>query len=190
MANSVNSAEDICNLALIRLGQSPITTLQDGTAAAKSCNILYGPTRDEVLKVYPWRFASTDKQLAASGASPVWKFDLKYELPADCLFVQETDFEDTYDWQVKGGFLHTNATAPIYITYTKRVTDPTKFDPLFVTALVELLASKLAMPITRKSALEEKHYSIYEDKIDNLRSVDTQEGSQEELESDDLIDVR
>ena len=48
---------DICNLALIQLGQTTITALTDDNENARRCNTLYEPVRDELMEKHPWNFA-------------------------------------------------------------------------------------------------------------------------------------
>lgn len=81
------SALDICNLALLRIGQEPITGADDppnltgDDPAVVACNALYETYRDMLLEKAPWRFAKRTISLAvedqtvditaATQASPV-----------------------------------------------------------------------------------------------------------------------
>ena len=58
------TAVSICNLALARLGDATIESLDDATAQAEYCNLFYAQTRDEVLRSHPWNFAIARKALA------------------------------------------------------------------------------------------------------------------------------
>lgn len=57
------SALDICNLALIRIGEEPITGSTDppnipgSEPKALACNAVYETHRDILLETFPWRFA-------------------------------------------------------------------------------------------------------------------------------------
>jgi len=186
-----DSETAICNMALMRLGQKPILSLTDGSNQALTCATFYEATRDSVLAAFPWGFAMARTSLAADGDAPSFEFDVAYSLPADVINVSEVDFDpDDYPWRVEGGKILTDAPAPIYITYTSRVTDTTKFDPLFVDALAEYLAADIAFPITRKDTLRRTHLAVAEAKLAIARSRDSQQGSQQEFEANDLIEVR
>jgi hypothetical protein len=56
----------ICNLALARLGDSRIVTMNDSKPEAEYCTLFYGATRDEVLRGHPWNFATTRAALSLS----------------------------------------------------------------------------------------------------------------------------
>ena len=49
---------EIVNLALVRLGATRITALNDGTKNANEANAIYSLIRDEILRDHPWSFAT------------------------------------------------------------------------------------------------------------------------------------
>ena len=49
---------DIANLALVRLGAKRITSLSDGSRNANEINAVYEFLRQEVLRSYPWNWAT------------------------------------------------------------------------------------------------------------------------------------
>ena len=50
-------AVDVCNLALIALGQQTITALSDENENARRCNKVYEPVRNALMESHPWNFA-------------------------------------------------------------------------------------------------------------------------------------
>jgi hypothetical protein len=49
---------DICNRALAEIGARVIiASLAEATPAAKNCNLLYNPMRQQILRAAPWAFA-------------------------------------------------------------------------------------------------------------------------------------
>ena len=58
------SSTEICNQALILLGQEPIITLDDSTKQSRLCKRLYQPVLEALLRAYPWTFAIKRKILA------------------------------------------------------------------------------------------------------------------------------
>jgi hypothetical protein len=48
---------ELCNLALDKLGEPPITALGASTPAAQACTRLYQPTLDQLVRKYRWNFA-------------------------------------------------------------------------------------------------------------------------------------
>src|SRR5437660_4372060 len=91
-----DSAEAICNLALLVIGQSkPITSLTaDGTEEADVCNAVFEQDRDEVLSELAWPFATARVKPApivattlSLGAVPSgWLY--AFAIPADALRVR------------------------------------------------------------------------------------------------------
>jgi len=153
-----NSETSIANLALAEISAHEITNLADGTEPARWCRRFYAQSRDEMLRTHPWNFAMRRAVLAELSTAPVSEWARQYALPAD--FISLYQLNGTRVWsgagvagggnelcQVEGGALLTNASAAS-IRYVFQQTDATKYDPLFVTALSLLLASKIAKPIT------------------------------------------
>lgn len=92
MGSSVNSPEDILNLALIRLGyQTRIGSIFEGSKASKAALSIYAQTRDAVLREGDWGFAERNsamvliKQAPAGGYAPpnMWSSEFP---PPDWLY--------------------------------------------------------------------------------------------------------
>ena len=81
----MTSFMEICNLALTRIGAQTINSLDEASAQAIHCNLLFGPTRDAVLRQVPWRFATARQALALLDEThpPEWTYG--YQKPPDCL---------------------------------------------------------------------------------------------------------
>ncbi len=58
---------ELCNLALDKLGEPPITSIGASTPAAQACTRLYQPTLDALVRKYRWNFARKSVVL-----EPVW----------------------------------------------------------------------------------------------------------------------
>lgn len=156
------SVVSICNLALSNLGKDNINALTEASAEARACNQFYEHTRDLLLQGYPWRFAGKTQSLAevANAKLGAWKY--AYQRPNDCLKVrwvrpeystvdpcpQTLQEEIANPYEIEGETVYCNL-SPAFLRYTWRITDPTKFPPLFVEALSWHLSVKLSMPLTR-----------------------------------------
>lgn len=156
------SAVDICNLALSHLGdEAAVSAISppDGSVQAAHCARFYPIARDACLEVHAWNFA-TRRIAPANVASAVpssWQF--AYTQPAECLRVlnvwgeEYAEDDKGYDFVVEsnatqGTMIYTNAESAT-LRYIVRVTDTTKFSPLYVTALSYLLAAYLSGPIVK-----------------------------------------
>jgi hypothetical protein len=146
------SAIDVCNLALAHLGEDPSVSSIDppeGSAHAEKCKRFYPIARDVALEMRNWSFAMKRVALAElTNDSDAWFY--KYALPADCLRAvgvlqpEVTDEnQDSSDFVIEGQYLYTNAPEAT-LRYLYKLTDTTKFSPLFVNAVSWLLASYLA----------------------------------------------
>lgn len=187
----------ICNQALALLGADRITDLGDDSQPARLCSVFYEPARDAVLRAYPWNFAIRRAALAALTSTPAWGHDLEYQLPEGptpehCLRVLDVYLADERNepWRVEGRKILTSLTAPLYISYVARITDPAQYDPLFVKALAARLAVELAYPITASSSMLDLVSRLYTQALNEARVTDAQESSPETVSATDWLDVR
>jgi hypothetical protein len=117
-------------------------------------NSFYDQTLEELLSDVPWAFAKKQASITADVAAPTQGFTKRYALPADfmqLIRVENIDSSENFgQWEIVGGFLHTDLGTPVKIDYTFKQTDVTKFPAPFTEALIARLASKIAMPLTQK----------------------------------------
>ena len=68
----------ICSEALILLGQTAITSFDDGTAGAGAASKIYPKVKSSTLGMYPWTFTLAKVQLGQLAAAPtnVWELRL------------------------------------------------------------------------------------------------------------------
>lgn len=188
------SPVQICNIALGRIGQRPIAAFTDGTATSTLASVHYDPARQSVLRASPWRFATKRKQIAVLSDSPAWGWTYQYQWPDGALAIlkvsSQPSFQDSARWESEGRQILTNISAPIYVKYTDDVTDTALFDPMFVDALAEYLASEIVFGITKRADLRKLHLTVYETKISDAEAVDRTEIVDEQPEADDFIVVR
>lgn len=158
------SVVDIANLALSHLGEDATISSIDppeGSAEAEHAAMFYPQARDALLEMHEWRFA-TKRVLLALTTSDTFEWGYAYALPSNMLRAlavlpetasAEDDGED-YDQQLDSDAVQIILTncEEASLKYTARVTDTTRFPPLFVEALSWLLASHLAGPIIKGEA--------------------------------------
>lgn len=154
---------DICNLALARLGEDATLASIDppeGSAHADHCAQFYPIARNSLLELFDWSFATTRARLAALEIDS-WEWAYAYARPSNCLRAISVLPETASMTSPSQPFVQGVAddTQVIFtnledatLRYTIRVTDTTRFSPLFVEALSILLASHLAGPILKGSA--------------------------------------
>lgn len=145
----------ICNMALNSMGIGRvISKLTDATEEARACRRFYEHARDELLRGYPWNWAAGVSQLAARNGSDPFGACV-YAYPAGALRICRVFSPDAPsarpNWHIRrasgGGKVIVTHVVPAWAEYTSRVTDPAEFPPLFVDALVWLLAAKLTLSL-------------------------------------------
>ncbi|RUM19305.1 hypothetical protein EFQ99_31560 [Rhizobium vallis] len=176
----MTSIVSICNLALASIGKDSINALSEPTVEARACNRFFAPARDALLQAYPWRFAGRTRSLAAIENDRPGEWAYAYDRPVDCLAIRgiRSALDVTGDasvggvfsggasssagghaYDAEGGMIYCNV-SPAYLNFTERLTDPTKYSPLFIDALAWHLAVRLAMPLTRDAQVRADAFQL------------------------------
>ena len=143
-------ALDICNLALAKLGESPLAGIDpNGTPAARMCYMHYHPVRREILCANRWSFAMRLVELQA--AEDNTEHMKAHTLPEDCLRVREVN---SPRWTLRGRAIYCPARS-IRLLYIADEEDTTLFEPLFIEAFATRLACKLCIPLTSSTTARE-----------------------------------
>ena len=146
------SMVEICNLALSKAGitDSIMNLDTEQSVPALWCKANFAPARDEVLRDFPWNFATKNVVLSALDYDhPDGK--KVYLYPSDCLNVLDVS-KTLFEIGVIGE--GTNMRKVIItgadnaqIKYIARVSDPNIFDPIFISALAWYLAGELSLSV-------------------------------------------
>jgi hypothetical protein len=80
------SKVEICNLALLSIGQETIQSLTESSQEAVYCAAFYDSARKQLLRGHPWNFATKIVELAALTEDPP-DFTYYYGIPSDCIKV-------------------------------------------------------------------------------------------------------
>lgn len=190
------SALGICNLALSKLGESPISAIDaNGSPAARMCYLHYHPVRREVLMAHRWTFATrlitlsasdelpTNSTAATAGTASAAETTvgpdaagcplalLPHSLPTDCLRVLEVNRKS---WILRGRSIYCPGDR-VRLLYIADLEDPTLFDPPFIDALATKLAVRLCIPLTSsttaREALTEEYRRLVLPQAEHLNSV-------------------
>ena len=188
------SKVDLANEALLMLGANSITSFTDNDSNAVLVNRFYEGERDAVLRSHRWNCAITTGNLASLADTPIIDWEYKFTLPTDpyclrVLDVRTVTGDIKLDHAVQGRELFTEEST-VDITYIQRLEDTTLFDALLYQALVFRMAWKLAYPITRSHPVMSQMGSMFEAVVREARTIDSQEGTPETIETDALTDLR
>lgn len=178
----------IVNSALIKLGVEIISALPGTTRQGAIANEQYAKIRDELLYEHPWNFSMKRAALTSTGVTPTFDFGYEYNLPADCLRVWATQYEEDF-YQVEGNKLYSNYSA-LKIRYISKVTNPDLFSPQFCELLSLKLAADLAFVLVQSNTLKATLLQEYTVKLRDARSHDGQENPSYPLTDDLFIESR
>lgn len=157
------SSIHICNLALDRLGQAEIASVDTPTTEIENiCNRAYAQTLRKALRKYIFNFAKKYATLTVSATkTPAFGYAYAYALPND--FVRLLTLGDiTIDadtdpslYDLSEGYIFTDAESggTLNLTYIYYATTVANYDPLFIDVLVLELAAAMAYKFTLKNSL-------------------------------------
>lgn len=194
----------ICNLALSNIGKPSIESLGDADAQAIACNQYYAHVRDTLLQSFPWTFAGKTQVLAEVTNTKANRWQYAYQKPSDCLKIRLFGDETLVDYipgndglVVQGAYANAvegetifGDVSPAYLTYTFRLTDPTKFSPMFAEALGWQLAVRLAMPLTRDPKIRADAFQLAERTTSKASELDASEVRQTSDSPSEAIEAR
>ena len=181
---------EIANFALSKLGERSVVTLNDDSPTGRLVNLTYTDLRYALLREHAWNFAMARASIAAHVTPPTWGFARAFDLPATCLRVWSVDNPNEYQWKVEGSQIVSDIGTPIKILYINQITDPTKFDSLFVDTFAAFLAAEWAEKVTGTAAVRQQMTELYMAKLTQARSSDGQEGTPDVLEANLWINAR
>lgn len=218
----MTSEVEICKLALSMIRGGNLNSFADGSLQAQQCQLWYPQVRDFMQRDAPWNFTRKIDALAVLGDEDIFNWVYVYAYPNDCLYIERLilnyeefgsvdgairtrQLEDIYapdlGAQVKydvhnvgdpNGKVIVANEPDLRIEYRARVTDPNKFDPMFIEAMAALLASKMAIPIVggeQGMALRKDSLQLYNLFMDNAIAANRNESYTEPLDSD-FVTVR
>lgn len=115
----------IANVALLSLGQEMITALTANETNAKKINAIFNQVVEE-LEADDWFFNRARTSITADGTDPSFgRYDHRYALPSDCLFIiglcDEDNDNTRYEYLREGAYILTNQDTPIYLLYSKKL---------------------------------------------------------------------
>lgn len=146
------SKVEICNIALHRIGQRPIQSIDENSNEAYTCRTFYDLARTAALRVHPWNFALKSQLLALlEDAEDDWTY--AYQLPSDCLRAVKIVLAagtDPAAFEVRGQMFLTDQ-ENVKLQYVYNLEDPSLFSAEFVEALTYRMASDMAVPITGRA---------------------------------------
>lgn len=181
----------ICNVALARLGQTPIVTIGEGTVAANYCSALWDSCYKTTLRKHPWNFAVKVALLVeVTPAETNLEWDYVFTAPTDLLrALCILPASDKVEFEVKYNRIFSNQET-CNLKYIYLNSTYTEWDDMFADAVAFRLASELAVPITGDMNKQQAFYKAWLMAISDARTYDAREGYHEDTRHRDFIDAR
>lgn len=183
----------LCSRALIKIGANPIHSFQEGTAESDVAGLLYDMTRDGLLSMHPWSFATAHKSLPRLQAPPLADYSYAYQLPVDFLRALSVGNHDLNtaqrgDYRIHQNLIHTDLTQ-VMLSYIFRPSEDS-LPPFFLGALITRLAAEFCLPITENTSRAKELYRLAQDELRLAKGIDSQQQIPRQLSDFTLINVR
>lgn len=166
---------DLCSMALLKLGENPIQSLSDDTAAAKLGRTLVDFVIDTLLAMHPWRFACRTYNIIRNENGD-------FIIPSDVLRVIKTN------GKIIGNQIISN-TDTLNLVAIVRVT-PGVFPSYFASLVATKLAVEFCMPLISDQTVFRTLVALYENELQTAKFIDSTTSVNTGIENFSLIDSR
>lgn len=167
------TAIQICNSALAKLGERTITAFTDGTKTSDLCNLRYPVIRNNLLRDHVWSFAKTFVNLSPEvDPSVVFPWTYQFILPSDVArILSVTVDDDEVPYEQVGASLHSDQT-DLDLRYVKNFSgaaDGFAFPDDFAEVVACMLAAELAIPITQQQTMRDTYLQMFAERLAHAR---------------------
>ncbi|MFQ6696072.1 MAG: hypothetical protein ACLRFP_03135 [Alphaproteobacteria bacterium] len=166
---------DLCSMALLKLGEKPIQSWREDSAAAQLARTLFDPVVETLLAMFPWRFATQSLTLQRNS-------DGDFLIPANVLRILKCE------GQINGNKIITNSDALEISAIVK--TEPENFPGYFATLVAAKLAVEFCIPILGDVNILRIMTSLYESEYQSAKFVDSTLARQSNIDDFSLINSR
>jgi hypothetical protein len=197
----ISSEVEVCNLALLRINQSPISSLSDDSLQASACKQIFQQSKSALLSQYNWTFAidrailqivtdnsrrpnETDRQYELRRDKTLFEYVRKFALPAE--FLRLISVYNSFGerlcsvsgikrpYVMEGMFILSDQ-KELKIKYIKDINAITQFSPLFIDCFVLDLALRLTKFFNDSSAYLQQLQLDYAMQMEKAKISDCQQ---------------
>ena len=166
---------DLCSMALLKLGEQPIQSLSDDSAASRLARTLFDPVVDALIAAHPWRFATRNVDL-------VKNTDGDFLIPAECVRVLKCDGQIIGNKVIsKSDVAHISALVRVPVE---------NFPSYFVSLAATKLAMEFCIPLTGDQTIFRMLAALYESEAGTAKFIDSTTSISADIGSFSLINTR
>lgn len=168
----------IINLALTRLGQATISSVDEASTEASTAITIYDTVLRAVLQDHAWAFNTRRVLLALRDINTFGTgFSLAYAIPSDCLQVYEIwnggasadiGAAQRVPFIEENNILYTNKPHALLV-YGAYEPVANAYSPLFVDAFAFRLAAELSIPLSQRTSMFDTMMSSYQEVVQNAK---------------------
>lgn len=166
---------DLCSMALLKLGESPIQSLLDDSAAAKLSRTLYDVVIDSLITMHPWHFAMRTMELTKNTSG-------QFLIPCEILRVLKSD------GQIVGNQIVSDADK-LSVLGLVRVS-PEIFPAYFVSLAATRLAIEFCIPLSGNQSVFRMLTALYETELQTAKFIDSTSSNDAKISDFSLINTR
>lgn len=154
------SRVEIANMALLKLGQPSLMSLEDNAVNAQRASQEMEPALETVLRSYPWPFAIARVQLQRLLERPLYQFSYYYKMPQDIVRITSLNTQGEA-YSLENGKIATNATS-VHVKYVSKDQALTNMDMTTCDVVATNLAARLCLIITENPQVQQQLWQQYE----------------------------
>ena len=169
---------DLCSIALLKLGEKPIQSFTDNTAAAQVARTLFDTTVDSLIASHPWKFAQKKFELTKT-------LDDDFLIPTEVLRVLDCD---CLLYQISGDRINAPADS---ISITALVKIGVENYPSYFSNIAALnLAREFCMPLSGDQNLLRTIAALFESELRTAKFIDSTMSYSNDIPDFSLISTR
>lgn len=180
----------IFNLALRRVGEQTVMSLEETSKNAEIGRLIFEPVYREVLRSHNWNFATFRTRLAETVESPAFGWSYSFQLPQspECMRIIRMSNPNS-KFVIENDLLLTDE-ENAEIVYIGYVDDMNKLDPLCIKVLYLSLAVEMAYTLVENNTILNGLVQLLEQAKDEARFLDSSEGTVPYIDQSDWLDAR
>ncbi|MDE5615310.1 MAG: hypothetical protein K2I81_00550 [Alphaproteobacteria bacterium] len=167
---------DLCSMALLKLGEAPIQSLADDSAASQLSRTLFDPVIDALLASHVWRFACRTFDLTRNASGD-------FLIPADCLRVVKCKGD------IQGNKILCPGADAISVVGMARVA-PERFPGYFASLAATRLAMEFCIPLLGEQSVFRMLAALYETELQSAKFIDSTTSMAGAIDDFSLISAR